>query len=119
MSEPREQPDAGAAAGPGPEPAAPSKPAVAEKTRPQRTPPKREPLPPYKVLLHNDDVNDMVFVVETLLALTPLTAEAATRVMLEAHRKGLAMVLLTHKERAELYQEQFASKGLVATIEPG
>ena len=28
------------------------------------------------------------------------------------------MLLVTHKERAELYQEQFESKGLTVTIEP-
>jgi ATP-dependent Clp protease adaptor protein ClpS len=31
---------------------------------------------------------------------------------------GVALVLVTHKERAELYVEQFASKRLTVTIEP-
>ena len=31
---------------------------------------------------------------------------------------GVALLLTTHKERAELYQEQFQSKGLTVTIEP-
>ena len=31
---------------------------------------------------------------------------------------GRAVVLVTHLERAELYVEQFAARGLPATIEP-
>ena len=31
---------------------------------------------------------------------------------------GVALLLTTHKERAELYKDQFESKGLVVTIEP-
>lgn len=88
--------------------------AVAEK--PRAVEPK--PLPPYKVLLHNDDVNPMDHVVRAILELTPLRRLEAIRVMFEAHRRGLALVLTTHKERAELYREQFASKRLVVTIEP-
>ena len=38
--------------------------------------------------------------------------------MKEAHETGIALLLVTHKERAELYQEQFQSKGLTVTIEP-
>ncbi len=97
---------------------APAAAPAASNTKPAKAPPQRKQLPPYRVLLHNDDVHDMVFVVETLMELTPLKADAAAKVMLEAHHRGLAQVLLTHRERAELYQEQFKSKGLVATIEP-
>jgi ATP-dependent Clp protease adaptor protein ClpS len=74
--------------------------------------------PPYKVILHNDDVNDMLYVVDTIFRLTPLSAEQAYRKMLEAHKTGLAVLLVCHKERAELYQEQFHSCGLTVTIEP-
>ena len=38
--------------------------------------------------------------------------------MLEAHTKGCALLLVTHREHAELVQEQLASRRLVATIEP-
>ena len=75
-------------------------------------------LPPYKVLLHNDDVNDMLFVVEKVVELTPLTLEEAVERMLEAHQAGVALLLVTHRERAELYAEQFATYDLTATIEP-
>jgi ATP-dependent Clp protease adaptor protein ClpS len=74
--------------------------------------------PNYKVLLHNDDVNDMVYVIETIKKLTPLSIEEAIQKMTEAHKTGVALLLVTHKERAELYQEQFASCRLTVTIEP-
>lgn len=79
---------------------------------------KLEELPPYRVLLHNDDTSDFVHVIETLVDLTPLTPQRATSVMMEAHKSGVALVLLTHKERAELYVDQFRSKLLKVTIEP-
>jgi ATP-dependent Clp protease adaptor protein ClpS len=83
---------------------------------PSKTPPRE--LPKYKVLLHNDDRNEMNYVVETIRKLTPLTKEEAMTRMWEAHTGGLALLLVTHKERAELYEEQFASCGLTVTIEP-
>lgn len=88
----------------------------ATATKPAPAPPKA--LPPYRVLLHNDDHNDMLYVVRTIVELTPLKVIAAEEVMRAAHTRGIAQVLVTHKERAELYAEQFKSKGLTATIEP-
>jgi hypothetical protein len=38
--------------------------------------------------------------------------------MWEAHHSGRSQLLLTHRERAELYVDQFASKGLAVVIEP-
>ena len=52
------------------------------------------------------------------VSLTPLNLEAAVQRTLEAHTAGLALLLTTHKERAELYRDQFKSKGLTVTIEP-
>ncbi len=88
--------------------------------RPQTTPAKSPPaqLPKWKVLLHNDDKNEMLFVIQSIVELTPLNRQDAMNRMLEAHDRGLALLLTTHKERAELYQEQFQSKGLTVTIEP-
>jgi ATP-dependent Clp protease adaptor protein ClpS len=86
------------------------------KPKPKQKPP--QPLPPWKVLLHNDDKNGMDYVVLTIIELTPLNEQDAVGRMVEAHKTGVAMLLVTHKERAELYQEQFQSKGLSVTIEP-
>lgn len=89
---------------------------TAVKTRP--APPKVDRLPPWNVLLHNDDLNDMGYVVEAIIMLTSLRPECAIERMFEAHKTGMALLLSTHQEHAELLQEQFASKGLVTTIEP-
>lgn len=79
---------------------------------------KSQQLPPYKVLLHNDDVNDMAYVVRTIMELVHLNRQDAEKRMWEAHTTGLAMLLVTHKEKAELIAEQFASKRLTVTFEP-
>lgn len=87
-----------------------------KKTAPSQTPPSA--LPKWKVLLHNDDKNDIVFVVNTIIELTPLNQQDAKNRTLEAHKSGVALILVTHKERAELYKDQFQSKGLTVSIEP-
>jgi ATP-dependent Clp protease adaptor protein ClpS len=86
--------------------------------RPKAAPSKPKHLPPYKVLLHNDDVNEMGYVVQVIRRLTPLSLPEAVDRMLEAHHKGVSLLLTIHKELAELYAEQFASYGLTVTIEP-
>lgn len=88
------------------------------KKQPRPSPPKPKQLPPYKVLLHNDDVNEMSYVVETIMELVRLPVEDCVLKMLEAHHRGVALLLITHKERAELLQDQFHSKKLTVTIEP-
>jgi ATP-dependent Clp protease adapter protein ClpS len=37
---------------------------------------------------------------------------------IEAHQSGVSMLLVTHRERAELIQDQFQTRGLTVTIEP-
>lgn len=98
----------------------PAKGSTATATRTQPAKPHRmvEQMPPWRVLLHNDDVNDQLYVIESITKLTPLgLMEAATRT-LEAHITGVSLLLVTHQERAELYRDQFRSKGLLVTIEP-
>jgi hypothetical protein len=36
----------------------------------------------------------------------------------EAQMAGIAIVLVTHRERAELYQDQFLARGVRVMIEP-
>ena len=93
-----------------------TKPQKPKKESPRKSPPTH--LPPWKVLLHNDDKNDVIFVVRTIMELAALNQHDAEQRTLEAHRTGVALLLLTHKERAELYKDQFTSKGLTVTIEP-
>jgi ATP-dependent Clp protease adaptor protein ClpS len=84
----------------------------------ERTRSLAEFLPPYRVVLHNDDINDMAHVVRALVASVPeLSAERAVEVMLEAHRFGQASVIECPYERAELYRDRLRSHSLIATIE--
>jgi ATP-dependent Clp protease adaptor protein ClpS len=76
-------------------------------------------LPPYKVILFNDDYNEMLYVVAVLLhTVNNLTQQEAEHIMLTAHLTGSAVVVVCPKESAEFYQERLLSYGLTATIEP-
>ena len=76
-------------------------------------------LPPYKVLIHNDDYNEMTYVVFALLhSVNVLSVQEAERIMLTAHLTGTALVIVCPKEVAEYYQERLLSYNLTATIEP-
>ena len=86
--------------------------------KPAAARPRARRLPPWNVLLHDDDVNDMVYVAETITELTSLNRHDAVHRMLDAHNKGIALLLTTHREHAELLCEQFASKHLTVTAEP-
>lgn len=77
-----------------------------------------ERLPPYKVILHNDNVNTFEHVILTILKLTHLKEEEAIERTIEAYETGQSVLLITHRERAELYCEQFRTYALVVTCEP-
>lgn len=83
---------------------------------PEVAPPR--PLRGWAVLLHNDDVNEIGFVVRTVVEVARLPVPEALERTIEADASGLALVLVTHREHAELIQEQFQSRGLTVTIEP-
>jgi len=75
-------------------------------------------LPPYAVILYNDDHNDMLHVVRSIHMCVPeVTAAQAVEIMLEAHSAGRAVVVVCPLERAELYRDRLESRGLTATIE--
>jgi ATP-dependent Clp protease adapter protein ClpS len=80
--------------------------------------PRTQQLPRYKVLLHPDAVHDLMFVVRSVMELTRFPRAEATHKMWEAHHCGRSVLLITHRERAELFVEQFASRGLTVSIEP-
>ncbi|CAG0969970.1 hypothetical protein PHYC_01189 [Phycisphaerales bacterium] len=103
-----------APANPNPPAAGPT--ATATRLIPQK--PKLDHLPPFKVLLHNDDVNTPEHVIDTIIEVTTIQKQRAVELMLEAHRTGVALVMVTHKEAAEHFHDQFKSKSLTVTIEP-
>lgn len=79
----------------------------------------RKPSPRYRVLLHNDPVNSMEYVVSTLRQVVPsLSEQDAIAVMLEAHNTGVGLVIVCDLEPAEFYSETLKGKGLTSTIEP-
>jgi ATP-dependent Clp protease adapter protein ClpS len=79
---------------------------------------KKGPLPPFKVVLLNNVSQDLMFVVRTIMELTRLCRAEATHKMWEAHHSGRSQLLITHRERAELYASQFGERGLDVTVEP-
>jgi ATP-dependent Clp protease adaptor protein ClpS len=89
--------------------------ATAERTR---------TMPPYKVILLNDDVTTFDFVTQLLIRLFQKSLEEARALTLEVHQSGSALVTVTNREHAELYVEQIRSLArprgfpLAATIEP-
>lgn len=92
------------------------KPKVEAAVKP--APPQVDKLPPFHVVLHNDDVNDFGYVVMSLISVTPVREKEAVQITMAAHTRGRCLVLTTHKERAELYRDRLASRHLTATIEP-
>jgi len=98
----------------GPGPATVQAPAQ-KPTKPHHKP---KQLPPYKVLLHNDDVNTVEHVIVAILKVTTLQPEEAVLKTVEAHETGVSLLLVSHKERAELYVEQFATFNITVSIEP-
>jgi ATP-dependent Clp protease adaptor protein ClpS len=72
----------------------------------------------FRVVLHRASDKELMFVARVVMELTHFgTAEAEFR-MWETHHRGRSLVVVTHLERAELFVEQFADRGLAATIEP-
>ena len=63
-------------------------------------------LPPYHVIIANDDHHTMEFVVDVLRKVLGVTLEQAFQLMMEAHTKGRAVIWTGPKEVAELKAEQ-------------
>ncbi|MBC8121841.1 MAG: ATP-dependent Clp protease adapter ClpS [Gemmatimonadaceae bacterium] len=78
----------------------------------------RQPMPLYKVLLHNDS-NPMEYVIEILVQTIPqLKPTRARSIMMEAHTSGTAIVILCAQEHAEFYSASLNGHGLTSTFEP-
>jgi ATP-dependent Clp protease adaptor protein ClpS len=63
-------------------------------------------LPPYHVILLNDEHHSMPFVVDVLLKVLGCPEEQAVQMMMEAHHSGRAVIWTGPKEVAELKAEQ-------------
>ncbi|MBC8163073.1 MAG: ATP-dependent Clp protease adaptor ClpS [Roseiflexaceae bacterium] len=56
---------------------------------------------PYRVIIENDDVTPMDFVVAILVTIFQLTADQAAGVMFEAHHTGHALVVVLPLQEAQ------------------
>ncbi|HQR06395.1 MAG TPA: ATP-dependent Clp protease adaptor ClpS [Gemmatales bacterium] len=82
--------------------------------RPRRKPQEKidsKLLPPYVVILHNDDFNTFDFVIEVIMKVFHYPVEKAVAHTLEAHQTGRSVVWSGSKEVAELKAEQIHSCG--------
>ena len=68
-------------------------------------------LPPFAVILHNDDLNTFDFVIAVLQKVFHYPFEKCVALMLEAHHTGRSIVWSGSKELAELKAEQIRSCG--------
>jgi len=75
-------------------------------------------MPQYKVILLSDETTDLMHIVRSVMELTRFPRAEATHKMWEAHHNGRSILLKTYLERAELFVEQFTSRGLNVTLEP-
>jgi ATP-dependent Clp protease adapter protein ClpS len=76
------------------------------------------PVPRYHVVLLQNRAHELMFIVRSVMELLRFPRAEATHKMWEAYHSGRSILLTTYLELAELYADQFASKGLAVTLEP-
>lgn len=89
-----------------------SKPKPARKRRR-----KAKQLPPYNVVLLDDDDHTYAYVIEMLGAVFAHGAEKAYQMAKEVDASGRVIVLTTHREHAELKRDQIHAFGTDPRIE--
>ena len=87
--------------------------AVAVKPAKAKPAGKRKPkkLPPYNVVLLNDDDHTYDYVIEMLKVVFAHPEEKGMQLAKEVDREGRVIVLTTHKEMAELKRDQIHAYG--------
>ena len=88
--------------------------ATAEKAKPAtRTSPSRktDKLPPYNVVLLDDDHHTYAYVIEMLGAVFGFAPEKAFKLAEEVDTRGRVVLMTTHKEKAELKRDQVTGYG--------
>jgi ATP-dependent Clp protease adaptor protein ClpS len=71
----------------------------------------------WAVIVWNDPINLMTYVVFVFMRVLAFTKEKATRHMLEVHRQGKSCVAIETREKAEFFHQQIQSHGLSVTLE--
>ncbi|MEI6872489.1 MAG: ATP-dependent Clp protease adapter ClpS [Verrucomicrobiota bacterium] len=72
---------------------------------------------PWNVVVHNDPVNLMTYVVKVFIKVFGFSLEKAEKHMWEVHKKGRSILWSGERERGELYVQQLHSYLLLATLE--
>jgi ATP-dependent Clp protease adaptor protein ClpS len=84
-------------------------PKVAPRPNPRKVEPK--PLPPYNVILLDDDDHSYDYVIEMLTRIFAHTPETGFEMAKKVDSTGRVIVYTTHKEKAELKQSQIHGYG--------
>jgi ATP-dependent Clp protease adaptor protein ClpS len=74
---------------------------------------------PWNVIVWDDPVNLMSYVVYVFQRLFGYPREQATRLMLEVHQQGRSLVATADREQGEYYVTRLHGYGLQATLERG
>jgi ATP-dependent Clp protease adaptor protein ClpS len=82
----------------------------AEETRAEESTRTRK-LPPYNVIVVNDEDHTFDYVIEMLCKLFRHDVDTAKRMTWQIHTTGRSIVLTTHKEMAELKRDQVLAYG--------
>ena len=72
---------------------------------------------PWDVIVWDDPVNLMSYVVFVFRRVFSYSEPVARKLMLEVHRQGRALVASEPREQAEMYVQQLHGYGLQATIQ--
>ena len=72
---------------------------------------------PWNVVVHNDPVNLMSYVVKVFMKVFGYSTDRARKHMLEVHHKGRSIVWTGQRERCEFYVQQLHAYLLMATLE--
>lgn len=76
-----------------------------------------ERLPRWRIVLHDDEVHEPMEMIDLVASSLPMSRYAVIRRVLETHHKGTAVLMLAHRELAELYYLQLSKQNLIVTIE--
>lgn len=72
---------------------------------------KTRKLPPYNVIILNDEEHTFDYVIDLLVKVFSHSASRAEELTWRIHNSGRAIVFTTHKERAELKRDQVLAWG--------
>jgi ATP-dependent Clp protease adaptor protein ClpS len=83
----------------------------------QATEERTELATPWNVIVHNDPITLMSYVVMTFQRIFGFTYGKAYRLMMEVHNEGRSIVWTGARERAEIYVQKLHSAQLLASME--